>query len=163
MLDPLLRLVEQSAQQHIIQNKAIPDQFNNASIKEVTNQILNNLKGQVTQGNMQQIIAMFQSGAGRVGASPVVNNIIASVAESLTSKFGIPADTAKSVASNVVPNVMTEVIKKTNDPTDIDFDLQQMMRGMSGNSSLDISGMMDQAPKGGIGNIGNIFGKLFKK
>ena len=49
MLDPLLKLVEQSAQQHIIQNKAIPDQFNNASIKEVTNQILNNLKGQVTQ------------------------------------------------------------------------------------------------------------------
>ncbi len=164
MLDQLLKLVEQNAQQPIVQNKAIPDQFNNAAIKEVANQIFNSLKGQVDQGNIQQIVTMFQGGAGRsIGSNPVVNNIITSVAGSLATKFNIPSQEAQSVAANLVPGVITQVIKKANDPRDIDFDLQQMMRGMSGNQSLDITDMMGQAPKSTIGNVGNILGKLFGK
>jgi hypothetical protein len=164
MMDQLLKIVEQGAQKTIVQNKAIPDQLNNAAIKEVTSQILNSLKGQVNAGNIQQVVAMFQSGAGRsMGSNPLVSNIISTVAGSLTSKFNIPGEVAQSVASNLVPGVMSEVIRKTNDPKDIDFDLQQMIRGMSGNQSLDISGMLGQAPKGGLGNVGNIIGKLFGK
>ena len=161
MLDNLLKLVEQSAQQPIVQNNEIPNQFNNAAIKEVTNQIINSLKGQVDQGNIQQIVAMFQDGANRsIGTNPVVSNIVSSVATSLTSKFNIPSQVSQSVANNLVPSVMSQVIKKANDPHDIEFDLQQMMRGMSGNQSLDITSMMGAAPKGAIGNIlGKIFGK----
>jgi hypothetical protein len=164
MLDQLMKLVEQSAQQPIVQNKAIPDQFNNAAIKEVTNQIINSLKSQVDQGNVQQIVAMFQGGVGKsIGSHPVVNNIVTSVAGSLTTKFNLPPQVAQSVATSLVPNVIGQVIRKANDPRDIDFDLQQMMRGMSGNQSLDISGMIGQVPKGSLGNVGNIIGKLFGK
>jgi len=164
MIDPLSKIVEASAQQAIVENKAIPDQFNNAAIKEVTNQIFTSLKGQVAQGNMQQVIAMFQSGVGRsIGTNPVVSNVISSVASSLQSKFGIAPDVASSVANGLVPQVINQVIKKANDPQDIEFDLQQMMRGMSGNSSLDISGMIGKAPKGALGSIGDVFGKLFGK
>ena len=164
MLEPLSKLVEESAQQAIVQNKAIPDQFNNAAIKEVTNQIFTSLKGQVSQGNMQQVIAMFQTGAGRtMGANPVVTTIISSVTTSLQTKFGVSPDVAQSVANGLVPQVMSQVIKKANDPQDIEFDLQQMMRGMTGNTNLDISGMIGQAPKGALGTIGNVFGKLFGK
>lgn len=162
MLDQLLKIVEQNAQETIVQNKAIPDQFNNAAIKDVTNQIISNLKGQVGQGNIQQVVSMFQSGAGRsAGSHPVINNLVSSVANSLTTKFNIPQQVAQNVANTLVPNVMNQLIRKTNDPKDIDFDLQQMMRGMSGNPSLDITGMLGQAPKGALGNVGNIIGKLF--
>ncbi len=164
MLDQLLKLVEQNAQQPIIQNKALPDQFNNAAIKEVTNQILLNLKGQVAQGNLPQIVALFKNGGGRaLGANPVVNNIISSVTSGLTSKFGITDQAAQSVATTLVPNVIGQVIKKANDPQDIEFDLQQMMRSMSGNNTLDISALMGQSSKGAIGSLGNVFGKLFGK
>lgn len=164
MLDQLLKLVEQSAQQPIVQNKDIPDQFNNAAIKEVTNQILTNLKGQVAQGNMQQIVTLFQGGAGRtLGSNPMINSMVTSVTSSLTTKFGISDQVAQSIANNLVPTVIGQVIKKANDPHDIDFDLQQMMRSMTGNSGLDISGMLGQNPKGAIGSIGNVFGKLFGK
>lgn len=162
MLDQLLKLVEQSAKTSIVENKAIPDQLNNAAIKEVTNQIYNGIKGQVAGGNMQQVIALFQSGMGKT-PSPVVSSIVDTVSQSLSSKFNITSDIARSVAATVVPQVMNQVIKKTNDPKDIDFDLQQMLRGMSGNSALDISGMMGNVPKSSIGSIGDIFGKLFKK
>jgi hypothetical protein len=163
MLDPLLKLVELNAQQEIVQNKAIPDQFNNAAIKEVTNQIVNNLKNEVAQGHMPQIVAMFQAGAVRsLGSNPVVTTMVSSVTESLSSKFSIPQQVAQSVAANLVPTVMTQVIKKANDPRDIDFDLQQMMRGMTGDSSLDISSMVNQ-PKGAIGKAGDLIGKLFRR
>ena len=115
MMDPLSKIVEASAQQTIVDNKAIPDQFNNAAIKEVTNQIFNSLKGQVSQGNMQQVISMFQAPAGRsVGTNPVVSTIITSVAGSLQSKFGIAPDVAQSVANGLVPQVISQVIKKAN-------------------------------------------------
>ena len=164
MLEPLSKLVEESAQQVIVQNKSIPDQFNNAAIKEVSNQIFNSLKGQVAQGGIQNVVSMFQTGAGRtVGTNPVVTTIISSVTSSLQSKFGISADVAQSVADSLVPQVISQVIKKANDPQNIEFDLQHMMRTMSGNSSLDISGMLGQSPKGALGSIGNVFGKLFGK
>ncbi len=163
MLDQLLKLVEQSAQQPIVQNKAIPDQFNNAAIKDVTQQILSTLKAEIANGNMQQIVGLFQSNGRSLNAHPVVSNINQSVINSLVSKFGINASLAQTVAAEVVPNVIGQVIRKANDPKDIDFDLQQMMRSMSGNSSLDISGMITQQPKGAIGSIGNVFGKLFGK
>lgn len=162
MLDQLMKLVEQNAQGSIVGNKAIPDQLNNAAIKEVTNQIFNGLKGQVTRGNMTQVIAMFQAGNSKV-PSPVVQAIIENVTTNLSSKFNIAQDVAQGVANGIVPPVMSQVIKKTNDPRDIDFDLQQMLRGMSGNQSLDISGMMPKVEKTTIGNISQVFSKLFGK
>jgi hypothetical protein len=163
MFEPLFKIVEQNAQKAIIQNTAIPDQMNNAAIKEVTNQIFTNLKGQVSQGNMQQVISIFQTSGKGMSGHPLINSIVASVAESLTAKFGIQASAAQSVAATMVPTVMNEVIRKANDPRDIEFDLQQMMRGMTGNSALDISTLMPQTQRSTIGKMGDVLGKLFGK
>ena len=163
MLDQLLKLVEQHAGQAIVSNKAIPDQLNNAAIKEVTNQIFNGIHGQVTHGKMEQVVALFQSGISSKTQSPVMTTIVETVTNSLSTKFNIAPDVAKSVADSIVPAVMNQVIKKTNDPKDIDFDLQQMLRRMSGNNNLDISGLISSAPKTTAGSIGNVFSKLFGK
>ncbi len=163
MFEPLFKIVEQNAQKPIVQNTSIPDQLNNAAIKEVTQQIFSNLKGQVAQGNMQQVISMFQSNGKAISAHPVIGSIVASVAESLVAKFGIQASVAQSIATGMVPTVMNEVIRKANDPRDIEFDLQQMMRTMTGNSSLDISGMMPEPQRSAIGKMGDMLGKLFGK
>lgn len=162
MLDQLMKLVEQNARQPIVENKAIPDQLNNAAIKEVTNQIFNGLKGQVAEGNIQQVISLFQTGLTKQ-QSPVMASIVETVTANLSSKFNITADVARSVAAQIVPQVMNQVIKKTNDPRDIDFDLQQMLRGMTGNNQLDISSMMPPQPKTTIGSISSAFSKIFKK
>lgn len=162
MLDQLMKLVEQNAQGPVVGNKAIPEQLSNAAIKEITNQIFNGLKGQVTRGNMEQVIALFQAGNGKT-VSPVVTAIIETVTSNLSSKFNIAPGVARDVADRIVPPVMSQVIKKTNDPRDIDFDLQQMLRGMTGNNTLDISGMIPAAPKTTIGSIAQVFSKLFGK
>lgn len=158
----MLKLVEQNAKQAIVDNKAIPDQLNNAAIKEVTNQIFNGLKGQVTKGNMEQVITMFQAPNAKA-PSPVMDSIIETVTTNLAGKFQIAPDVARTVANDIVPSVMNQVIKRTIDPRDIDFDLQQMLRGMTGDMKLDISSIVKNTPKTTIGNIGGVFSKLFKK
>lgn len=162
MLDQLMKLVEQNAQQSILENKAIPDQLNNAAIKEVTNQIYNGLQGQVSGGNIQQVINMFHP-VGNKQPSPVLASIQETVTNNLAAKFNIAPEVARAVAQQIVPQVLNQVIKKTNDPRDIDFDLQQMLRRLSGNNQLDISSMIPAEQKTSIGSISGLFSKLFKK
>lgn len=166
MIDQLIKLVEQNAGDAIIKNKAIPNQFNNAAIEDVAEQIFSGLKGQVGQGNMQQVAAMFGGGnAGSLTNNPMVAQIVSNIAASFGSKFGVSPQVAQSIASGLIPQVMNQFINKTNDPNDSDFDLQDMMRGFSGNSNLNMNDILGQLSGGsssqGLGGVGDVLGKLF--
>lgn len=170
MLDQLIKLVEQNAGEAIVKNQAIPNQHNNAAIQEVASQIMNGLKGQVAQGNMQQVVSLFQGGSAQnsLASNPMVTQIVSNIAGNFASKFGVSPQVAKSIVAGLVPTVMNQLVSKTNNPKDKDFDLTDMMKGMSGNSNLDISGMLGQLtggkssqnPMGGLGDmLGGMFGK----
>ncbi|GIL21695.1 MAG: hypothetical protein BroJett042_02080 [Bacteroidota bacterium] len=170
MLDQLVKLVEQNADKAIVQNSAIPNQFNNAAIQEVAGGIFNAMKGQVAQGNMNQVISMFQGGASQsnLANNPMVRQMVASVAGNFASKFGVSAAQAQSIVSSLLPVVMNQFIKKTNDPQDNSFDLTNMMRSMSGNSNLDVGSIIGQLAGGKsqsnpFGVLGGLAGKLFGK
>ncbi len=171
MLDQLVKLVEQNAGEAIVKNQAIPNQFNNAAIQEVAGSIFNTLKGQVAQGNMQQVVSMFQGGANMnsLASNPMVKQMIASVAGNFASKFGVSSAQAQSIVSSLLPTVMNQFVQKTNDPKDNSFDLSNMMKSMSGNSNLDVSSIIGQLASGSntksnpLGALGSIAGKLFGK
>ena len=164
MIDQLIKLVEQNAGDAIVKNQAIPNQFNNAAIQEVAAQIFNGLKGQVTQGNMQQVVSMFQGGSGSsLSGNPMVSQIISSVARNFASKFGVSPQAAQSIVSSLVPTVMNQLVSKTNNPDDNDFDLTSMMQGMSGNSNLDLGGILSNLAGGKTGGFGDVLGGLFGK
>jgi Bacterial protein of unknown function (DUF937) len=167
MLDQLIKLVEQNAGKAIVQNDAVPNQHNQAAIQEVASQIFNGLQGQVKQGNMQQVVAMFQGkpSASSFTNNPMVSSLVANVAGSLAGKFGVSQQQAQSIANSLLPTVMNQFVQKTNNPSDNDFDLQNMMRGFTGNNNFDVGSIVGQltnnpqAKKG----IGNVLGKLFGK
>src|SRR6478735_8998188 len=99
MLDQLLKLVEQNAGDAIINNKAIPNQYNNAAVKEVASNILNGLQGQVAQGNMQQVVSIFKGqNVSSLANNPMVSGMISQVAGSLAQKFGVSPQAAQSIA-----------------------------------------------------------------
>lgn len=167
MIDQLIKLVEQNAGDAIVRNKAIPNQFNNAAIEDVAEQIFSGLKGQVSQGNMQQVASMFGGGnAASLANNPMVTQMVSNIAASFASKFGVSPQVAQSIASGLIPQVLNQFINKTNDPNDRDFDLQDMMRGFSGNSNLNINDVLGQLSGGGspnqsLGGVGDVLGKLF--
>ena len=170
MLDQLVKLVEQNAEEAIVNNKAIPNQFNNAAIQEVAGSIFNTLKVQVAQGNIQQVVSMFQGGVtpNALANNPMVNQMISSVVANFASKFGISSSQAQSIVSSLLPTVINQFVKKTNDPKDNSFDLSNMIKTMSGDSNLDVASIVAQLAGGNsgsnpLGSLGNIAGKFFGK
>lgn len=168
MLDQLIKLVEQHSQKDIVQNTAIPDKHNQAAISDVASQIFNGLQGQVKEGNLQQVVSLFQGDAtaNAISGNPMVSAIVKNVAGSLASKFGVSPQQAENIANSLLPQVMNQFVQKTNNPNDRDFDLQDMMRGFTGNSNFDVGSILGQLggnnqAKGGLGNVGNVLGKLF--
>ena len=164
MIDQLTKLVEQHAREAIVQNKAVPDQFNSSAIQEVAQQIFGGLQNQVGQGNVQEVTAMFNGSAGSLAGNPMVAQMITNIAGSLASKFGVSPQAAQSIAGDLIPQVMNQFINKTNDPNDSDFDLQNMMRSFSG-SGLDIGDVLGKVTGGsssqGSGDLGGMLGKIF--
>jgi len=168
MLDQLVKLVEQNAGDAIVRNSAIPDQFNNAAIQEVASSIFNTLQGQVAQGNMQQVVSMFQGGMSQsaLASNPMVTQMISNVAANFASRFGVSSSQAYSIVSNLVPTVINQFVQRTNNPLDNSFDLSNMMRTMSGNSNLDVTSIIGQLANGNsqsnpLGILGSLVGKLF--
>lgn len=159
MLDQLIKLVEQHAGSAIVNNPAIPNQYNSAAIQHVAEQIFSGLQSQATSGNLSQLTSLFQSGSS-ISSHPIVTQLISSVASSVASKFGISTYAAQNMASSLLPTVMSQLVNRTNNPSDSSFDLSNMMQTFTGNSSFDVSGMLNQIT-GGSGGIGNLLGKLF--
>jgi hypothetical protein len=170
MLDQLIKLVEQNAGEAIIKNQAIPNQFNDAAIQEVAGSIFNTMQRQAKQGNLQQVVSMFQGGASQSSLinNPMVRQMITSIAGNFALKFGVSSAQAQSIVSGLLPTVLNQFINKTNDPGDNSFDLADMMRNISGNNNLDLGGLLGQisGSKSGSGSLGDmlggIAGKLFK-
>lgn len=167
MLEQLIKLVEQQAGEAIVENRAVPDKYNNAAIEDVAQQIFAGMKGQVNQGNMQQVASMFKgSDLGAMANNPMVSQIISSITTNLATKFGVSPQVAQNIASSLIPQVMNQFVNKTNNPNDSDFDLQDMMRNLSGNKNLDVGDILGKMSGGssasGLGDVGNVLGNLFK-
>ncbi len=161
MLDQLLKLVEQNAAEAIVKNDAIPNKYNNDAIQDVATQIYNGLQGQAKQGNVQELSSMFKGGS--VTNNPVVGQIISTITGSLASKFNVSPQTASSIANSLIPIVMNKLVKKTNDPNDNDFDMQDMLKNFTGNSNVGdlLSQFTGNSNKQNAG-LPDVLGSLFK-
>lgn len=143
MFDQHLDLVKQNAGSAIINNPAIPNEHNDDAINTTGNSIMNSLGNQAQGGNMSQLLEMFQSGNTQQ-SNPVVNNVTKNVAGDLAQKFNLNSSQASGIAEQLIPVVMNQLVKKTNDPND---------------NSIDMNSVIGSLTNGGIGNM---LGGLFK-
>jgi len=97
------------------------------------------------------------SGNQDVANSPVTNNISGGVAENLMNKFGMDRNAANAVASDLVPNVMQNLVKKTNDPNDSSFDIQSIFNKLSGGSTsgLNVQALLNKFKGAGLDRDGD--------
>lgn len=161
MLDQLIKLVQQNADEAIVKNQDIPNERNSEAIQDVAGQIFNGLKGQASQGNMQDLVGMFQGNGSSVSSNPMVSQIISNITGNLASKFGISPQAASGIASSLIPVVMSQFVNKTNDPNDKDLDLQDIIKNVTGKSNVgDILSQFTGGKDGGA--MGNVLGNLFK-
>lgn len=154
MLENLINLVRENAGSAVINNPAIPNEQNEAVVNEAGHSILDSLQQMVSQGKLQDVLHMFQGGGSATAASsPAVQNISGNFIQSLISKFGINPSTASDVAGNLVPNVLQNLVHKTNDPNDSSFDLQSIISHLSGSGGGGIQDILGNLTQGGAGGV----------
>ena len=134
MLDQLTKLVKQYAGDAIINNPAIPNERNEEAIDETSSSIAGGLQNMLSSGGAQDILKMF-SGNQSVSNSEITNNVSGGVIENLMNKLGLDRSAASGVANKLVPNVMQNLVQKTNDPDDSSFDIQGIFNNLSGGST----------------------------
>ncbi len=142
MFDNLLNLVKEHAGDAIINNPVIPNEKNEEAIQTTTTSIMDTLKSQAGSGNLGAITDLFS--AGNAQGSGITSLVNSDVVKNLMGKFGIDSQQATSIASSLIPKVMDNLVKKTNDPNDKSFDLQGILGSLGG------------------GNVSNVLGGLGK-
>lgn len=162
MLDQLIKLVQQNADDSIVKNQAVPNEFNGAAIQDVAAQIMNGLKGQASQGNVQELAGMFKGG-GSLTNNPMVSQIISSITGNLASKFGVSPQAAAGIANSLIPMVLNQFVNKTNDPNDNDFDLQDVLKNVTGKGNVGDILSQFTGDKGRQGaSVSDALGSFFK-
>jgi hypothetical protein len=136
MLENLKDLIRQHAGDAIINNTAIPNDKNEEAISDASSSIIASLKGAIANGNVDGVVNLFQGGAQSVGSNPVMHNIQASYAQDLVHKFGLDQGKASQIAGTLIPIVLQKMVKKTNDPGEKSFDLQDIISNLTGGVGL---------------------------
>lgn len=130
MLNQLLEIVKQNAGDAIIKNPEVPNSKNNQAIKVAADSLLKNLKTQAGGGNLDAVLDIFKGG-NNVAGNPLVNNVSQNVAGELAKKLGISPAAAGGIVSQLIPIVLSQLSRKTNDPNDKSIDLQSIAKALT--------------------------------
>lgn len=160
MLDQLFNLVKEYAKEPVIDNQAIPNEKNNEIVAEATNTVASGLQNVMAGGGVQNIIQMFQGGgqAGGLGSllkNPMVAMMIGHFTSKLIGKYNMSPQQASGVANQLIPQSLSGLIERTNDPSNSQFDLSNLLNSLSGGGAsgggggLDIGGLVSRFTGGG--------------
>lgn len=185
MLEQLTQLVQEFGQDAVVKNEAIPNEQNEAVLKETGSSIFSSLQKIANEADLSQIAGLLQ-GKDIDKNNPTIQKITNEVSNSLTQKTGINATTATTVATNIIPKVLSSLIKKANDPKDNSINLSGLLDSLTGGNSPEHASIMqaigtygihfglDQNSDGKVdlddaieltkkGGLGGMLGKLFGK
>ena len=142
MLDQLLKTLVSQGQQHVVQNPAIPNEYNQQVLGEAGNSIINGLQGMLANGGLTQIMNLFTGGgsvqqnqAGGLSgllSNPMVQNIVQSFTGKLTQQFNLNPAAAQQVGNSLIPEVLQKFSQQVKDPNDSSVDFNSVIHALTG-------------------------------
>ena len=150
MLDQLINLVKENAGQAILNNTAIPADRQEEVAQVAGTSIVGGLQQAFAQGNVKDVIAMFTNNASDLQQNPVTNQISGSFVNQMASQFGLSNTQASGIAGSLIPMILGQLVKKTNDPSNNGFNVQDIFNQLSGGktSGFDIGGLIGKLSSG---------------
>ena len=147
MLEQLLNLVKEHSQDAIVNNPAIPNQYNEAAQQTILDSVMGGLQDHAQGGGMTDIIGLLSGKAGQSGqglmSNPVVGGISQNAIGGLMEKFGLSNSAAGSIVAQVLPSLLGSMISKISNPNDSSMDFNSVLGGLMG------GGGQQQAQGGG--------------
>lgn len=129
MLENLSELVRENVQESVVNNSAVPNEQNEAVIQAASGSVFDALKNQLTSGNIGGLAEIFNT--GNTENSPVTAQAAGNFTDKL-SGLGMNAETAKNLASTIIPVVLGKLTQKTADPGDRSFNIQDILGNLAG-------------------------------
>lgn len=165
MLEELFNLVKQSSSESVVSNPDVPNEHNNEVVAEATNTVASGLRNMVAGGGLQNIISMF-TGGGQQGtdknsllSNPIVNMMIGHFAGKLMSKYKIGGPQANNVANNLIPDVLSNLINKSNSSENNGFSLEGLLNSITGGQTAQV--VQEQQSGGNSGfNFQDLIGQF---
>ena len=162
MLENLFNLIKEKGVDDVINNPAIPNEQNNAVLAEATHSVADGLQGVLAGGGLQNVLSLFSNGNNNSGGgisgllnNPIVSNIISSFTNKLSNNHGIPADQASGIANSLIPNVLSNLVNRTNDPNNNSFDINSLIGCLTGGGQTQPGGAGGFDLRGILGNLTN--------
>jgi hypothetical protein len=147
MFEQLTQLAHQFGQNAVVENDAIPNEKNEAVINEASTSVVSGLQKMIADGNVDQLAVLFQGNNAEDSSNPAVQKLTQQLSGNLGEKLGINSSTAASVASTLIPKILSALVGKAKDPNDSSFEISDIIGAISGNG--DNSGIMDAISKYG--------------
>ena len=162
MLEQLLTLVKEQAQELIVKNTAVPNEHNEAVMGDVARVIQEKLGQAIGSGKISDVMDLFKNGAA--AQNPVVQQIVAGLEPQL-AKYGISTESATSIATTLIPRIMEQFVNKTNDSTNSQFNLNDILKSAGGKDGIDLGGIAGNLLNGDLGksDVGKLIGGFFGK
>lgn len=141
MLEELFNLVKGSAGDAVINNPQVPNEYNNEVVAEATNTVASGLRNMVAGGGLENILSLFNSGGGQQANSnslmnnPIVNMMVGHFSGKLINKYNLGGQEASNVAGSLIPDVISKLINKTNDPNNSTFSIESLLNSITGGQS----------------------------
>ncbi len=134
MLDKILSLVRENAQDAVINNPDIPEDKKEGVIQEAAASIFDGVQKETSGGGLQNIISSFAGGGGSGAISGIIDHVKGSFVQNLIEKVGLDSGKAAGIASTLIPLVINKLFHKTADPGDDSFNVQELLSTFSGKS-----------------------------
>lgn len=185
MIDQLKQIIEQFSAQEVT-NSSVDNSLTSKVAQETGNSLMDGLSTAVKGGNFGEIMNLFNQDKNTLVSNPIVQQIITGLTNNLGSKVGIDAKNASSLASTIIPLVISFLGSKAKSG-EAGFNITDIISGLSGGKSgglLDALGSLgldkngdgkvdfqdalaalsgnskDSKPSGGLGGLlGGLFGK----
>ncbi len=154
MLEQLMQLVRENAQEPVVNNPAVPNENNDAVIGAATQSIAAGLQDELANGNGMEVLGLLGESSGNGIAdqsNPLVNKISGNFIDSLLQKFNMDKGAATQLAASLIPTVLGSLVQKTNDPNNSSFSLPGILNSLTGGKAagLNLDGILGQF-KGGL-------------
>jgi hypothetical protein len=149
MFEQLTDLVKQFGGDAVVNNPAVPNEHNEAVMQEASGSIFEGLKEMASGGNMGDLAGMLAGKTGIDMNNPVVAGLAEKVSGNLGEKFGLSSEASGGILSSLLPKVLGGLVGKAQDPNQPDFNVSDIVSGLTGGSQGGGGGLMDMVTKYG--------------
>lgn len=152
MLKELFDLVKGNATETVINNPDVPNEQNDEVVAEATNTIASGLRNVVAGGGVQSLLSLFGGGHEKktLLSNPIVSMMMGHFAGKLMNKFNMNNNQANNLSGSLIPDVLGNLINKSNDPNDSGFSLEKLLGSITGNKNESTA---NQSSGGGLQDI----------